>query len=141
VTAAVVWDDTYSYLKALWGYCGGQFPLRLCRASRPFVPMIDAGRIVDGPAEVLFVSAVLDCGHVVRVPLERAYTRSVLASLYAEGLRPGAEAARPGTSGKTRRLLPCYKCWMAAGNYLHQGCSFCGQAHPTSLPCARAAAI
>jgi hypothetical protein len=117
VTPSIVWDNSYGWLKTLWGHCGQHFPLRLVRATRPYVPTIDAGRKLDGPMQVHFVSAVLDCGHIVRVPLERA--------------------ERPGAPGKCHRFLPCYKCWLAAGNFLHVQCSFCAGIHPPSEPCMR----
>jgi len=118
MTASIVWDDTYGRLKALWAHCGDRFPLRAVRASRPYAPPIDTGRRIDGPMQVHFVSAVLSCGHVVRVPL--------------------ALAERPAAPGKCRRLLPCYKCWLAEGNFLHAQCSFCAGIHPPREPCARA---
>ncbi|HYX20482.1 MAG TPA: hypothetical protein VFA98_06510 [Thermoanaerobaculia bacterium] len=117
MTSSIVWDNSYGWLKALWSHAGQHFPLRLVRATRPYVPTIDAGRRLDGPMQVHFVSAVLDCGHIVRVPLERA--------------------ERPGVPGKCHRFLPCYKCWLSAGNFLHAQCSFCGGMHPPEQACMR----
>ena len=106
----MVWDDSLRSLCELWRMAGHLFPLRFCRAARKWQPP----GATQGPMPAFF-SAVLSCGHLVRVPVERA--------------------ARPGHPGKCRAILPCYKCWSKDGNFVLIPCSFCGAAHPSAEPC------
>jgi hypothetical protein len=107
----MIFDDSLRLLVELWRSAGHLFPLQFCRASRPWRAPGAGG---PGPE---FFSAMLACGHLVRVPAERA--------------------RKPGNPNKCRALLPCYKCWLKKGNFVLLPCSFCGGAHLSVEACAR----
>lgn len=105
--AIEVWDEMQTKLSVLWQVAGHLFPKRSAVAFRQ-TPTAD------------LVSALLSCGHVVRVPLSAC--------------------------GRSERLrwIGCYKCWLVeSGATLAEAfshampCSFCGTPHHPDFPCAR----
>jgi len=102
----VVWDDSRDWVMCLWSVYAHYFPLKVCSALRR-----GSGSLA---------SALLDCGHVVRVP-----------------------SALFGPRGR-RAPIGCYKCWLrACGTTLAETCwhvmpcSFCGRGHPPEAACMR----
>jgi len=115
-----VWDASHTQLVGLWQIAGHLFPSQLVKRSRLLKPSPD---VIQAAVEynlepALFFSAVLDCGHVVRAPIEIA--------------------GRAWQPKRCKPLVPCYKCWAKAGG-LVAGlmCSFCGVPHPFEQPCIR----
>ena len=121
-----VWNALHFVLAELWQTYGHLFPRSLHLRSRPMKTPRDVVEIAAefGQEPMVFFSAWLSCGHVVRVPEE-------VLIIY------GSRSRRPAR----RSLVPCYKCWALQGGgalgTVAIVCSFCGVPHGSSVPCIR----
>jgi len=115
-----IWDASHTRLVALWQFASHLFPLALVRRARLLKPSRDVALAAAayGQAPTIFFSAILSCGHVVRIPQQ--------------------VAARAESPKRCKPIVPCYRCWAAAGNGLTGlVCSFCGVPHGFEQSCMR----
>lgn len=119
-----VWDASHFALAATWHSCWQLFPPRMLLRSRPVKVPHDVAEVsaAYGQEPVVFFSAWLSCGHVVRAPLGFV-------------LKP---PDAPGKKSRRRPFVPCYKCWaQMGGRVAGLVCSFCGVPHEPAIPCMR----
>lgn len=107
-----VWDESRQKLSNLYEVAAHLFP----RHARRFSRVVQDG--ASGDFGTLFFAAGLACGHVVRIPQMVA-------------------AVGPKSPLACKNRLPCYKCWLKAGNTIAAPCTFCGRSHLARQACSR----